>query len=161
MTRQEREQILELLDAGKSRNQIAKAVQRSGDTITRIAAEYGHVFGQSNEQKAHARRAYCADARERLRLGLLAEAERLLHQLREPSTVVAFANGGKDFRAEFLTYDMDEPEPKAKRELMTSIGIAIDKAEVIEKNNTAGDDGGKGAMLAFFESMGVKMPEAS
>lgn len=153
VTRQERERIIELLAQGKSRNSIMRSVKRSGDTVTRIAAEHGHVFGQSNDEKAQARRAYCAEVRERLRLGLLAEGERLLNQLREPALVYSF--GGKENT--YAEHTLDEPEPKAKQQIMTSIGIAIDKAEMIDKNNATGDDHGKGAMLALFEAMGVKL----
>lgn len=152
VTPEEREEILRLmLEEGKGCGEIARAMGRSPDTISRIAAEYGHVFGVTNEEKANARRAYCAEARERLRLGLVSEAERLMGQLRENYEVHAF--GGMD--GKLKKGELAEPDARAKRELMTSIGIAIDKAELIERNNQS-DDGGKGAMLALFEAMGVK-----
>lgn len=154
VTPEERERILELVASGMGANETAKKVGRSQDTVSRIAAESGHVFGKTNEEKARARSAYCSDARERLRLGLLMEAERLMAQLRAPSTVYAFV-GGRD-GGSYMSQDLPEPEPKAKQQLLTSIGIAIDKAELIEKNNTSGEDG-RGAMLAFFEAMGVAM----
>lgn len=160
VTQDERQRIVDLLREGKSRNAIVRETGRSNDTVSRIAAQYGFTFGQSAQQKADARRAYCADARERLRLGLLAEAERLLAQLREPQTVFSFVSGGRDNPPEFMSEELEEPEPKAKRELLTAIGIAIDKAELIEKNNAGGDDG-RGAMLAFFEAMGVNLPSSS
>lgn len=161
VTSEEREQIRALLAEGKGRNNIAKRVGRSRDTVSRIAAEYGHVFGQTAEQNTHARRAYCADARERLRLGLYAEAERLLAKVRQPQTVFQFVVEGGQFdkAGRFMQHELEEPEPKAVRELLTAMGIAIDKAEMIEKNNNAGTDDGRGAMLALLEAMGVTMPE--
>jgi hypothetical protein len=157
VTRQERDEIIGLLKSGKSANSIAKSTGRSRDTVCRIAAESGHVFGKTNEEKARARSAYCSEARERLRLGLLSEAERLMAQLRDPQKIYAFM-GGRD-GAQYMERELAEPEPKAKQHLLTAIGIAIDKAELIERNNTAGNDDGRGAMLALLEAMGVKRPE--
>lgn len=155
VTLQERERIIELLKAGLGRNKIMAEVSRSADTVSRIAAESGHVFAKKETAANHARRAYCAQARERLRLGLLAEAERLMAQLREPHTVYTWTN--VDGEPQLVTATLPEPDPRSKQQLLTSIGIAIDKAELIEHNNQAVNaDDGKGAMLAFFEAMGVK-----
>lgn len=158
VTQEERERILELLDQNMGCGEIARATGRSPDTISRIAAEYGHVFGATNEEKARARSAQCAALREELRLGLLSEATRLMGQLRDPHEVYSF--GG--MTGEMKTGTLSEPDARAKRELMTSIGIAIDKAEVIQRNtDAANSDGGKGAMLTLLESLGVKTERTS
>ena len=150
VTDEERKLIQELLAEGKGANNIARKVGRSRDTVCRIAAESGHIFGKTNEEKARARSAYCDELRQELRFELLNLSKELLAAVKQPSLVYAF--GGKD--NDYNEHELDKPDPRQIRELLTSAGIAIDKAEVIEKNSRK-DDGGKGAMLELLERMNI------
>lgn len=154
LTTQEREQIEAFLKEGKSTTEIAKLVERSPGSVQNVAKAAGHAYGKTNLQNAHARAAYCAEARERIRAKLYQEAEQIIDDLRKPHLVYSF--GGKE--NEFNSKLLDIPDAKARRDLLTSLGIAVDKAELIERNNANAGDDGRGAMLALLEAMGVQVP---
>lgn len=61
---EKRAKILALCEAGNSCRSIAKEVGVSHDTVSRIAATIGHVFGRTNLARAReARSAFCAEVR--------------------------------------------------------------------------------------------------
>lgn len=157
LTDDDRNEIIELLEnSNLTRNTIAKRTNRSPDTVSRVAASIGHVFGQTNRKNAQARRAYCAEERSRLQVRLLTEAHALMDTLHAPHT--AFNFGGKD--NDYNSKEFPEPDVKAKQSILTSVAICVDKSELIEKNSN-GDNDGKGAMVELFEALGIKMKAPS
>ena len=67
LTDLERQQIIEQFSTGKSCNAIARDTGRSTSTVSNIAREEGHRFGQSNLAQARAARsAYGAETRARI-----------------------------------------------------------------------------------------------
>lgn len=111
---------------GMGRNDIARDLGRSGETISRYAAREGLSFSRGGEVAAAtaARSADLAVRRIALAEKLLADAENLREQLWSETTIFNF--GGKD-----NTYAHETvPEPPAadKRMIMTAIGVAIDRS---------------------------------
>lgn len=111
---------------GKGRNAIATELKRSGETISRIAAREGLSFSRGGEVAAatEARSADLAVRRLALAEALLADAENLRAQMWSETTVFNF--GGKDNT--YAEKTMEEPPAGDKRQLMTAIGVAIDRS---------------------------------
>jgi hypothetical protein len=137
LSQEERDEIARLMAEGKSRNEIAALTGRSNGTITRLAAEIGHRFGQTNLTHAHeARSAYSAERRAALAAKLTEEAELLLEQLHEPYTVFNF--GGKE-----NTYNeaqFDEPPVDAKFTIIRGAREALRTVLDIDRHDNRNDD---------------------
>jgi transposase len=133
----ERQQIIDLLQQGKSRNDIAAATGRSNGTISRIAASIGHTFGQSNLAHAHeARSAYSAERRARIAERFTEEAEKLLDQLHGGYLVFNF--GGRDNTYE--EHELLEPPVEAKRQLIQAAREAMRTVLDIDKHDNHNDE---------------------
>lgn len=147
----EREQIIDLLHAGESRNDIAARVGRSPGTITNIAREIGHRFGQTNLARAHeARRAYGAEARAATAARLHQEADLLLEQLHRPHLV--FNIGGKD--NVYTEHELSEPDVGAKLNLIRAAREALRTVLEIDKHDNRGDEVGSD-FDRWLEEMGA------
>ncbi|MDG4832413.1 helix-turn-helix domain-containing protein [Solwaraspora sp. WMMD1047] len=153
VTDHDRQQVRELHAQGLGRNAIAKALNRGTRTITRLAAEQGLDFDRTTAAKATA--AKQADARARratLALGLLDDAEKLRGQLFTACTVYNF--GGKDNTFEQAL--ISEPSFRDKRDLMSAIGTAIDKAVRLDEYDAdPGIDAAKSMLGALARGLGA------
>jgi len=124
-----REAIENDIRAGLKRNEIARKHEVSGATVTNIGKKLeadgaGPAFDRSGTKRAtEAREVDSAESRSRLRALLLADAHRLREQLWKPCTIHHF--GGKDNTLASL--DLDQPTFADQRQIMTTVGIAIDK----------------------------------
>lgn len=130
ITDDERARIVDLIHEGHSCGDIARQVGRDKSTVSRIAAAEGLDFDRSRTQVATA--AKQADSAARLAAFselLIDDMERLRRQLWEPCVVYAFGGKNNDFNEA----QIPEPDFGAKRNIMTSIGIATDKVLAIRK----------------------------
>ncbi|GGQ38524.1 helix-turn-helix domain-containing protein [Streptomyces mutabilis] len=125
VTDEERAEIIRLHGEGNGRNEIARLTRRSLRTVSLICAGEGLTFDVTmTEEATRHRMANLAERRAILAEALQTDAEKLTEQLWQPHWVFNF--GGKD-----NTYEkrlLDEPPPDAKKNLMASAGIAIEKS---------------------------------
>ncbi|MFG3085115.1 helix-turn-helix domain-containing protein [Streptomyces parvulus] len=125
VTDEERAEIIRLHGEGKGRNEIARITRRAQRTVSLICAEEQLVFDVTmTEEATRHRMANLAERRTILAEALQTDAEKLTEQLWQPHWVFNF--GGKD-----NTYEkrlLDEPPSDAKKNLMASAGIAIEKS---------------------------------
>ncbi|WP_309029116.1 helix-turn-helix domain-containing protein [Streptomyces alfalfae] len=125
VTDDERAEIIRLHGEGKGRNEIARLTRRSQRTVSLICQEEGLVFDVTMTEDATRHRvAQLADRRAMLAEALQDDAERLTEQLWRPAKV--FNIGGKDNT--YTEREVDEPPADAKKNLMASAGIAIEKS---------------------------------
>lgn len=138
ITAADREQVRRLHAEGKTRNQIAREIGRSGSTVSKIARELDLSFERGPEVVAatEARRMDLAARRQQLAEALHQDAERLRAQLWEPCTIGAF--GGKD--NEWSQVDLDRPPFAEQRQILAATSIAVDKSLKL-----APAEGGEGA----------------
>lgn len=117
-----RARVLDLHAAGRSRNAIARELNLSGSTVSRIVAEAGRSFDRAETRAATVAAVDDARARRaRLAADLLADAERLRAQLWAPITLGAF--GGRDNT--WNEVRLAEPPPAEKRTILAAVHSAI------------------------------------
>lgn len=126
---------------GMSRNEIARAMHRSGRTISKIAAELGLDFarGEQVKEATEARTNTAKIKRAALILALLEDAARLREQMWQPAKVINF--GGKDNTLNQTV--LPEPTFADKRNIMQAVGVALDrsvKLDAYDKAEGAGAD---------------------
>lgn len=134
LTTAERAKIRKLHGEGKGRNDIAKALKRSGDTISKAAADMGLSFSRGPEVAA-ATEAKVADARLRraeLVLGMIEDAHKLRGQLFAPT--VAFNIGGKD--NVYTEQAIPEPTFGDKRAITQAMGNLVNTMIRIEEHDS-------------------------
>jgi hypothetical protein len=158
VTQEDRDRVAELHAEGKSRNDIADILDRSGSTVSRIAADFDPplTFERGPEVAAAtaARQADLAALRAELAYQLTVDAERLRAQMWQPTTVYAF--GGKD--NEYNDHTFDEAPAAEKRALMGTAGMAIDRS--LKLAPPEGSDG-LGAAKSMLSSLGEALTEFS
>ncbi|WP_156366038.1 helix-turn-helix domain-containing protein [Nocardiopsis sp. NRRL B-16309] len=141
---EKRAAIVADLQAGKTRNQIARDHDVSPSTVSKVANEEQHAFDRT--QVIHATRAKQADnraRRARLSADLLSDAERLRKQLWEPTTIGAF--GGRE--GDWHTAEVEEPPFADKRAILSSVQTAVRAHTELEKVDAAGSADGAKSML--------------
>jgi len=144
LTKAEIARIAELHAAGKTRNDIAKDLGRSGDTITRHCKKVGLTFDRTKTEAATAaKKADAAALRAQLELDYLEDAQRLRRQLWEPCK--AFNFGGKDNT--YAETDLDEPVFADKLKIMQASTTAANASLRIEQ---ARNDGGTAAARSLI-----------
>ncbi|MFF7234415.1 helix-turn-helix domain-containing protein [Streptomyces sioyaensis] len=124
----DRKRVRELHAAGKSRNEIARAIKRSPSTVSKIAAAFDPplTFDRAAEVAVatEVRRADLAARRATLAEQLHDDAERLRAQLWEPCTIGAF--GGKDNI--WNDTRLEQPTFGDQRQILAATGTAIEKS---------------------------------
>lgn len=122
LTDKERQTIVDMIDQGVNRNEIARKVGRSPGTITNVARSAGKTFDRTATKKATAaRQADNASRRSQLVSDLLGDAEKLRTQLWEPCKVFNF--GGRD--NSYNEVELNEPTFADKRNIMATVKLAI------------------------------------
>ena len=135
----ERDQIARLHAQGLGRNAISRETGINARRVSYLAKELGLSFVRSTAVTA-ATEARVVDSKARraaLAQALLADAERLRQQLFAPVTVYNF--GGKDNT--FETAALTEPSMRDKRDLMASVGMAVDRAVKLDAYDKADEAG--------------------
>lgn len=133
----QRAAIADAIREGGHRNAIAREHGVSPSTVTKIAKDEGltDAFDRSATKRATAARVADSDAsRADLKARLLEDAHRLRRQLWEPCEVLHF--GGKENTLNRV--DLDRPTFEQQRNIMTSVGIAVDKIEKLERLDAGG-----------------------
>lgn len=144
----ERELVRELHAQNVGRNEIARRLNRSPRTISVIAAELELEFDPTmTEDATRARVAQLAALRSQLALDLTHDAIRLTGSMWEPTRLHNF--GGKDNT--YAWKDVDEPPADAKKNLMASAGMAIDRSLRLVPPET--DTEGLAAVDAWLRGM--------
>lgn len=142
--------IIADIEAGRGRNDIARRHDVGQATVTRIAAQEGITEAWDRSASKRATELRAIDVRQRqteLAHLLLEDAHRLRRQLWEPCTVFKF--GGKDNT--LATHDLPEPDFEGKRNLMTTLAIAVDKVGVLTRD----DSQGLAAVDSWLRSLGA------
>lgn len=132
-----RAQIADAIRQGGHRNAIAREHGVSPSTVTSIAKQEGltDAFDRSSTKRAtEARNADVAADRASLKAQLLEDAHRLRRQLWEPCELLNF--GGRDNTLGRV--DLPRPTFEQQRNIMTSVGIAVDKIEKLERLDQGG-----------------------
>ncbi|MCX4824233.1 helix-turn-helix domain-containing protein [Streptomyces sp. NBC_01142] len=124
----DRDQVRKLHAAGKSRNDIARAIKRSPSTVSKIAASFDPplTFDRAAEVAVatQVRRADLAARRADLAITLHDIAERELSRM--TARTLYFEWGGKDHT--YAQKWQDEPIPADRRTLMATAGAALDRS---------------------------------
>jgi AraC-like DNA-binding protein len=129
-TKQEETKLKQLHEQGLSLNEIARQLHRSSSTIGKYAKQLGLSFARARTKNAtKAKQADAASLRADLKLRLLHEAELMLDSLHKPFLLGGL--GGKD--NEYNEHVMPSPPPAEMRNLMTSVGIALQRSIELEK----------------------------
>jgi helix-turn-helix protein len=140
ITDQDRDDVRRLHAEGKSRNEIARTIGRSGSTVSKIAGSFDPPlsFARGPEVVAatDARRIDLAARRAQFAESLHESAEKLHEQLFAPCTIGAF--GGKE--NEWSQVDLDRPPFSDQRQILAGVSIAVDKSLKL-----APAEGGQGA----------------
>ncbi|MEU8537141.1 helix-turn-helix domain-containing protein [Streptomyces parvulus] len=125
VTDEEKAEIVRLHGEGLGRNEIARQIGRAQRTISIVCAAEGLVFDVTMTEEATRHRiAQLADRRAMLAEALQDDAERLTAQLWEPAKVYRIGGSSNSYTER----DVDEPPADAKKDLMASAGIAIEKS---------------------------------
>lgn len=154
VTDEDRDQVRELHAEGLSRNEIARRIGRSGKTVSNIAKAAGLTFERGPEVAAatEARKVDAKARRAALALALLDDAERLRQQLWEGCQVHNF--GGKDNT--FETAWISEPTFRDKRDIITAVGVAVDRSVKLDAYDRADEQ--MSAIDAWLAAMSGDLP---
>lgn len=126
--------VRELHAQGLGRNEIARRLGRSGQTVSKIAASLGLDFDREAARVATEARVIDARARRaELAFKLLDDAERMRQQLFARATVYNF--GGRDNT--FEQAEISQPSFRDKQSIMAAIGIAVEKSVRLDEYDNA------------------------
>ncbi len=155
ITEADRDAVRRLHAEGKTRNQIAREIGRSGSTVSKIARSLDLSFERGPEVVAatEARRVDLAERRQQLAEALHEDAERLRAQLWAPCVVGAF--GGRD--NVWSEQALDKPTFSDQRQILAATSIALDKSLKL-----APAEGGEGAddVRSMLGSLGAALADA-
>lgn len=148
-----RQQILDLHAAGRTRNAIAAETGVGAGTVSRICHANGLTFDRTATRAAVAAHAIDAKARRaELKELLLEDAHRLRAQLWQPAEVINF--GGKDNTLAKTT--INEPLFVDKKNILSAVGIAVDKVEKLEKlDNDGGVQDAESMIQKLIDGIGI------
>jgi transposase-like protein len=153
---EERAQVVRWIEGGMSRNEIVRRTGRGNATITRIAQAHGLKFDRGGDLMTAALEASYIDKRaKRLALSekLLEDAHRLRQQLWSPTTLVQLNNR----TGEFARTKLKEPTFADKRNIMTAIGIAVDKVAELERLDAPQE--GKQAVITLVDLLRIRVSQ--
>ncbi len=150
---EERAQVVRWIGQGVSRNEISRRTGRGVATITRVAKAEGLTFGAAEMMRPALEAQGLTLRARRLALAerLLEDAHRLREQLWRPSMIVQlnYKTG------EFVTKKIKEPTAGDKRNLMTAVGIAVDKVAELERLDAPQE--GKQAIIALVDNLRIQV----
>jgi hypothetical protein len=153
VTDADRQRVKELHAEGKSRNQIAAKMGRSGRTVSRICAEYDPplLFERTRTRAAtEAKKADGAARRAHLQVQALDAAAKLFEQMFAPTVVFNF--GGKE--NDYNERPVEEPPFRDKRDIATSIKALADTAlKLAEYDKATGNEDEKSMLTDLREAL--------
>jgi helix-turn-helix protein len=140
ITDEDRQRVRLLHAEGLGRNQIARQLGRSGQTISKIADDLGLSFERTATVAAtEARKADAAALRAEEMLGALRDAKRIRGQLFAPARIMNF--GGRDNT--YNERDIPEPTFEQKRQIAQAWSLLVEKSVRLDEHDA--DDGADGA----------------
>lgn len=142
LTDAERKNILRLHGQGVTRNDIARRVNRSPGSVSKVVAFAGLTFARSAEVAAatEARRQDLEALRVETAYNYAVDAERLREQMWEPTTVYAF--GGKENT--YSEHAVEEPPAADKRALATaSVALTDRSLKLVPPTTGDGEEEGR------------------
>jgi len=150
--------VRELHAAGKSRNEIARALKRSPSTVSKIAAAFEPPLSFDRAEQVEAatrvRTADLAARRAALALDLQDDAEKLRAQLWKKCTIGEFA--GRD--GEWQTADLDQPRFADQRQIIASVQTAVGTSLRLAPAE-GGDDAGQ--VRSMLGALGEALTQAA
>lgn len=145
VTQADYDQVRQLHAQGKTRNEIGRALGRSGRTISRIAVELGLSFERSGATAAAtaAKKADAASRRAKLQVDALDGAQKLMDQMFAPTVVFNF--GGKE--NDYNSREHPEPPFRDKQAIANAIqALAGTALKLAEYDKAAGSEDEKGML---------------
>ena len=125
----EEAKLKQLHSQGLSLNEIARQLHRSNSTIGKYSKQLGLSYARALTKNAtKAKQADAAALRAELKLRLLHEAREFMNDLHRPQLVYSFTQ-----RGEYVEHEMPKPPPADARNLMTSVGIALQRSIELER----------------------------
>ena len=157
VTQDDYDQVRDLHAQGLGRNEIARTIGRAQRTVSVIAQELGLVFDCTwTEEATRHRMAQLAARRVDLAEDLQADAERLTQQLWEPATIYNFGGKDNDYNSE----QVDEPPADAKKNLMATAGMAIDRSlKLCPPTTDSGADDARSMLGKLFTGLAAVVRE--
>lgn len=138
LTNDERAEIVRHIESGKGCAETAKIMNRSADTVSRIAHSIGWTFGVTNLARAHgARSAYCAEARAGIAALATERAQSMLERWEQEYLVFNF--GGKD--NDYNEHVLSEPPVEAKRAMAQTFRDLMRTVLDIDRHDNRADEG--------------------
>lgn len=133
LTEDTRLRIVELFDAGETRNDIARMVGVSSSTVTTVCRKAGRSFDRAAQLlDLRADETDLTELRQRVTTKMLLVAEDALDNLDGPHLVYNF--GGKDNT--YIEHLLDEAPLETRLDAMRAASLAVDKAaRLIERSN--------------------------
>ena len=146
---EETAQIGRWIAKGVSRNELVRRTGRANATLTRLAQANGWEYNRTRAlSSALASRVMdFRTERQDLKEKLLNDARRLREQLWRPTELVMLNNRTGEFARTILT----EPNFADKRNIMTAIGIAVDKVTDLERLDAPQE--GRQAIITLVDSL--------
>jgi hypothetical protein len=144
--------MVDLANSGIGRNEIARRTGWSTATVSKCCAAAGATFDRTFNEAA--RVALGIDLKDR-QLGICHDLygiiEETIDDLRSPSSEWKWTPDG------MVEIPIGRPTAQDARSMMVTIGIAIDKAELLFP---AGDGAGKGAITRLLDGWDEKLTES-
>ncbi|WP_019055010.1 helix-turn-helix domain-containing protein [Streptomyces prunicolor] len=149
----DRTAVRRLHTEGKSRNEIARTINRSPSTVSKIAAACDPplTFDRAAEVETatRVRRADLAARRAELALTLHDVAEREIGRMTEPH--LYFEWGGKDHT--YAQKWQDEPTPADRRTMMATAGAALDRSLKLTPPRDEADERSRSVIGRLMEGL--------
>ena len=140
---EKRAEVIRLHGEGLSRNEIARRVSISGDSVSRICGAAGLTFDRTmTKQATEAKQIDLAAGRTRLAEKMLAAAEDMLDRIDEPYLVYSF--GGRD--NEYNEHTLTSAPVEVRRNIITTAGITFDKLTRIVERESGGTEAAIGLL---------------
>lgn len=156
LTDAEKARIHEMHTAGATRNDIARDLGRSGDTITRYCKKAGLDFDREQIRAAtEARKIDLAARRASLRERLLHEADAALDVIGQPETVWNF--GGRDNTYAEHTFPAATSETRRKM-ILAAAAASTQEIRIAQADSGANVEAAKSLLTGLAEALGVKGP---
>ncbi|MFD3520421.1 helix-turn-helix domain-containing protein [Streptomyces sp. NPDC058653] len=154
ITNADRDRVAELHSQGKSRNDIAEIMDRSGSTISKIAEKLGLTFERGPEvaSATAARQADLETRRQLLATRFIDIAEDSLDRIYRETTVFSFGGKNNDYN----DHTFSEAPIADRVKLMTAAAIAVDKSLKLAPAET---NAGLDAAKSMLGSLGAALSE--
>lgn len=144
---------------GWGRNRIARELGISGSSVTKIAADAGHVFDATQTEVAvRAAQIDNAKMREQLAKVALLRAMDAADAMDSPTELVHFQPATEAEPGGWHTYTLDAPSFSDQRNLATIFGIMVTKAGELSRATAAAGDQ---STISFVEALAEQMKQAA